>query len=531
VELIPLSPRLSIALALFVAGLIVLLLLLPAALLLRRRARAADEDYLRRLLRNSAVPFALQIVNRAIDFGFGVVLFNVLAQQQAGLANYDFAALITTLLLATIAEWGLNIWLTREVARDPEAIRRTFGTTLVIRFAFAALVIPLSLLIVLGYNQLNAVGVIANGLDAQAALLMVLLGATVLPGALSAAVTALFLATERPIVPAVVGLLTNIVSALFKVAALVFGTGVIGVAWAALGATLLSALMFGVLLWRSFGWPGLRFDRDLAVRMLRAGFPLMLNALLLAVFFRFDIAIIRAYLGPIEQNAYATAYRYIGLTQILPPIVINAIFPMFARQAVNDREGLQRAYSGTVRLLLLIALPTAAAMTVFAPQLVSVYNADYVPLGAPALALLIWYLPLSYVNGVAQYVLIALDRPRTITFAFGLAAVFNFCTNLLLVPHWGINAAAITTVLSEVVLYGPLWWMLRHELAPPSVLGMAWRPALAALAMAAGALALAQIHIALGVVAAPLLFGALLLLLGAVGEEDRRLAQRILNRA
>lgn len=529
-ELVPLSPHLSIALALFVAGLIGLLLLVPAALLLlRRRERAADEDYLRRLLRNSAVPLMVQIVNRGIDLGFAAALYRIIAP--LAVADYEFASLLVTLLLATIAEWGLNIYLTREVARDPDAIERLFGTTLAIRLLFGALVIPIGLLIAFGYNLLDQAGIIANGFDRQATLLLIILGGTVLLDAFKGAVTALFMAVERPIVPAVVNLLTNIVSALLKIAALVFGFGIVGVAWAALLATGISVGLFVWLQWRTWGWLPLVFDRRLARALLAAGLPLMLNSLLLAVFFRFDLTIIRAY--SYEQLAdYTAAYKFVSLTQILPPIVIGAVFPLFARQAATDKAALGRAYAYLIRLLLMLALPLATILSIFAPWWIMLLaGEEYVPLGAPALALLIWYLPLSYVNGVAQYVLIALDRPRTITFAFGLAAVFNFCTNLVLVPRFGINAAALTTVLSEVVLFVPLWWMLRRELAPPSLLGMAWRPALAALAMAAGVLLLAQIHVVLGVVAAPLLFWALLLVVGAVGEEDRRLARRVLRRA
>ncbi|HEY0602384.1 MAG TPA: flippase [Herpetosiphonaceae bacterium] len=523
------SPRLAAAIAVFVAGLVLLALAVPATLLLARRRRVGPaQDQVVRLLQNSAVPFAIQLLNQAINFGFGLLLYRLLLDTAIG--DFIFAAFITTMLLATIAEWGLNIYLTREVARDPDAIQRTFGTALLLRFAMAALVIPISLLIVQSYNGLQAAGLIEYAFDRQGLWLMLILAATVLPGALSAAVTALFLASERPIVPAVVNLMTNIVSALLKVGALVLGWGVLGVAWAALLATIMSAALFAVLLFRNWGWPRIHFDRRLAVTMLRAGWPLMLNSLLLAVFFRFDVAIIKAARAT-DLAAYDAAYRYLNLTQILPPIVINAVFPMFARQAASDRAALQRAYSYLVRLLLLLALPIATGVTILAPWLISIYGAQYVPLGAPALALLIWYLPLSYVNGVTQYVLIALDRPRTIMVSFTAAAIFNLIFNLLFVGRFGIQAAALATVLSEVVLFLPLWKVLRTEIEPAPLLRLAWRPTLAALGMGLCMLLATQIHVALSIIVGPLAFWCLLLLVGAVQEEDRRLARRVLRRA
>jgi len=525
------SPKLALAIGVFVAGLLGLLIAVPlAVVVLRRRQTTLSDDYAVRLLRNSAVPFALQIIVRAIDMAFIAILFRVLVAQS--LTDYNFAALVTTLILGTIAEWGLNIYLTREVARDPSAIPRMFGTTLIVRLIFATLVIPASLLIVLGYNQLAAAELINNRIEREGFVLMVLLSCTLLPGAFSAAVTALFMATERPIVPAVVGLLTNIVSALLKIAALLLGLGVVGVAGAALAATIASMVLFAVLLVRSFGWPGLRFDGRLMRIMLVSGFPLMLNGLLLAVFFRFDMMIIRAFRAAAEFNAYEAAYKYVGLTQILPPIVINAVFPLFARQAATDRVALRRAYSYLIRLLLLLALPIAAGISVLSDVCILILGgSQYIPLGAPALALLIWYLPLSYVNGVTQYVLIALDRPKTITWAFGAAAIFNLSFNLLFVPRYGINAAAIGTVFSEIVLYIPLWRRLRVELDPPGLLHGMWRPLLATFGMASMMLVARQGHVLVSVLAGPIVFWALLVMLRAIHEDDRRLARRVLRRA
>ncbi len=525
------SPRLALLLAVFTIGLGVLAVCVVAGLVLAARRRiTTQQDYVVRLLHNSAVPLAIQLVVRAIDLGFGIVLYRVFEEQQRALANFVFAAFVTTVLLATIAEWGLNIYLTREVARDAQAIERTFGTSLALRLVFAALVIPLSLGVVYLYNGLAAAQLIRDGINAQGALLLLLLACTVLPGAFSAAVSALFMATERPIVPAVTQLLTNIVSALLKIGALVLGLGLVGVALAALLATVFSAVIFARLLVRTWGWIRLRFDRQLAQTMLWAGWPLMLNSLLLAVFFRFDVTIIRAFHAN-ELAAYDAAYKYVNLTQILPPIVINAVFPLFARQAVADRAALTRAYSYLTRLLLLLALPLAIGVTIIARWLIAVYGAKYVELGTPALQLLIWYLPLSYVNGVTQYALIALERPKPITYAFGMAAVFNLVFNLVFVPIYGINAAAVATILSEVVLFWPLWRVLQQELNPTRLWQMTWRPLVAALGMGLAMLLLAPVHVLLSILVAPPVFWALLVLLGAVQDEDRRLMRRVLGRA
>jgi len=107
-----------------------------------------------------------------------------------------------------------------------------------------------------------------------------------------------------------------------------------------------------------------------------------------------------------------------------------------------------------------------------------------VPDSAIALAILIWFLPLSFFNGLTQYVLIAIGRQARITLAFVFAAVFNVGANLLLIPRYGYVAAAVVTILSEVVLLVPFLFALRGRVRAGPVLLAALRPVPAAAVLA-----------------------------------------------
>jgi O-antigen/teichoic acid export membrane protein len=136
-------------------------------------------------------------------------------------------------------------------------------------------------------------------------------------------------------------------------------------------------------------------------------------------------------------------------------------------------------------------------------------------------------LPFSFVNGVTQYVLIAVDRQLFLTIAFAVATAFNLAANLLLIPRWGYLGAALVTVLSEVVLLGPFWWAVTRHLTPIGLLSVAWRPALAALGMAAVVVPLtAWSWLASIPVGAAVYFG-LLVLLRTFDADDRALLRRL----
>lgn len=521
-----LSARLQLALAVLAAGLVVLGV--GAVLLLARSGRRQqEEDVARRLLRNSALPLLIQIGVRALDFGFIAVFYRLLPKDAVG--DYDVAALLVSLYLGTIAEWGLGVLLTRELARDRQAIASTFGTALILRLGLAIVALPVAFLVIGGYQLFQSLGVITYGISTLGAALIAILTLTLLPSAIGSAVTSVFLAAERPIVPALVNLLNNVLSTALRLGALLLGFGVVGVAWAALAATVLNAVIFAVLLRRHFGWPGWQWDSALARSMMRAAFPLMLNSLLMVVFFRFDTFIIRAFHGPRAVAEYGAAYKIPPIALILPPIIVNALFPRFSRQALDDRAGLLRGYRLTLRVLLLLALPLSTVVSALAPVAIRILAPGYGAAAEQALALLIWFVPMSYVNGIAQYVLIAVDRQGQITRAFALTAAFNLVMNLLLVPRWGIAAAALTTVASEFVLYLPFRRVLRDELGSAPLGGLVWRPLLAALAAGSAMLVLGSRP----VLAVPVGLGCYVLilwLLGTFTDEDRALLLRLAGR-
>jgi O-antigen/teichoic acid export membrane protein len=161
-----------------------------------------------------------------------------------------------------------------------------------------------------------------------------------------------------------------------------------------------------------------------------------------------------------------------------------------------------------------------------------------------ALAILAWFLPLSFANGLLQYVLIAVNRQAAITRAFLLGAGFNLLANLIAIPlavslgrpAWALYAAAAITVLSELVLYAVFRPILRDEGLQPALAAISWRPALATLAMGAAMLAIKLLvpgwpgAVVAGLVA-PLVYAAALWAVGGIGAEERSLALRIIGRA
>src|SRR5690606_13325674 len=155
-----------------------------------------------------------------------------------------------------------------------------------------------------------------------------------------------------------------------------------------------------------------------------------------------------------------------------------------SRQAQEDRDALKRTYVLAIKLLTAVSLPTAVLFTFLAEDLTWLLGgAEFLPDSAIATQLMIWSIPFGWVNSLTQYVLIALDLQRRITGAFVLAVAFNIVSNLLLIPQYGYQAAALTTIASEAILLVPFGLLLTRAVGRLNWLEMVWRQIIAAGAM------------------------------------------------
>ena len=481
-----------------------------------------------RIFRNSAAPIAGQLINKVMDLGFAIVLVRVLGP--GGNGAYEFAVQIW-LYLKTFTDFGLGVLTTRDVAQRPELAGEYLGLTTLLRLALWATVLPLAL--VFAFANWRWLG--SSGASTIALLLLVL---SIVPDSWSDAANAICNAREEMVRPAVLTVVKNLIKTAIGLGCLLAGWGVIGLALTALITNLVAAWLFTFQL-HALGvravWqrPGPE-----ARQLLGQAWPLLLNNLLAGLFFSFDAVVLKSARGEAALGIYRAPYKLLNMLLLVPQYGTLALFPHLSRLAAAGSKAFAETYALAIKLLLTLALPICAATTFVAPDLIWVLAGDqYLPDGGTALRLLIWFLPLSYVNGLTQYVLIAAGMQRAITPAFALTFAFNLGANLLFTPRYGYVAAAVITVLSEVVLFVPFMWFLKRRIAALPIFGLALRPTIAVAAM--GLVGWGVLRLLSGAALAPwvaafvggLVYCGMLLLTGGVGAAERRLALRLLGRA
>jgi O-antigen/teichoic acid export membrane protein len=503
----------------FLAAVIVLLLL---GLHLWRRFYSEGEQVstLRRVTKNSLTPMTLSLINKAIDMAFAMLMLRILAPEGAG--RYQFAVAFIG-YFEILARFGLGTLLTREVAKDRSQANLYLNNTVVLRTFLLLGSLPLMAIAVLLY-------VVLSGLTPDVVAAIGLFAVALFISNISDAFSAMFNAHERMEHPAAIATVATVARVTLGAIVLLVGLGFVGLAGVSVAVNLLSAsilfyLMRGTILRPKWGEIDLGFQR----KMLGISYPLMINHLLATIFFRIDVLILQPLQGDAVVGWYGAAYKYIDGLNIIPAYFTMALFPLMSRYAEAARDNLIRTYVLSVRLLLTVSLPLAVAITFSARELILILGgAEYLPHSMIALQILIWAIPIGFINSVTQYALIAIDQQRFLTWAFIIGVAFNLAGNILLIPIYGYRAAAVITILSELVLLIPFYYCVRKNLSSIPWLDIFWRPSLAAAIMAA---ALWGLGLYIGLAALPIgiaIYAAALVFLGAFGPEEIEIIRRMI---
>ena len=311
------------------------------------------------------------------------------------------------------------------------------------------------------------------------------------------------------------------------IAVLVAGAGVIGVAAVyAISAALAAVILFAGLRGSGLATPRIRAG---AVRdVLGSALPIGLYWIVGTFYFNVDMALVERLTPRESLGHYAAAFRLFTAASIVPAIVCGTVlYPMYSRLSSSSSAaaGLRPAVEKTIAYLTLVGLFVTVIFAVLASPIVGLlYPLPAYGPAADALRLLAPGLLFLYVNSVLGSALFALHLEKRLLRIAAAAAVLNLVANLLLIPIFGIQAAAAITSGTELFLLGALLFSAPRGLVGSMSAQFAMRATLAGGVTALALVPLAQAPV---VIAAPLgavIFAVACLLFQALPADDLQFA-------
>lgn len=193
--------------------------------------------------------------------------------------------------------------------------------------------------------------------------------------------------------------------------------------------------------------------RDMAPHI-RQVFILFLPSIAISVYSSIDKIMIGNMIGSTEVAIYSYAENLAKLPVGIVTALTTVMLPHLSKMVAEHKTEESRKYvHDTMNVTLFLALPIAAGIGAIADKMVPWFYAEEflpcIPL-IKMLVIIIVFLAWTYV--VQNQCLIPMHKDSVLVKSAFLTAVLNVTANLLLIPRYGIQGAAVGTILSELLV-------------------------------------------------------------------------------
>ena len=180
--------------------------------------------------------------------------------------------------------------------------------------------------------------------------------------------------------------------------------------------------------------------------------PLILTSLLTLLQKWADTFVIGYYRSASEIGVYSIAFSTASLLAIIPTALMSLFIPVITSlYGQNNIRDIRKMSNNIVKWIFMINLPFAIILSIFSRELIKIvfgleYANGYISLIILSLAYLI--LSMTHVYGSN---LLMIKRTKLLSLFVLISTLTNILLNIILIPKYGINGAAIATLSSNII--------------------------------------------------------------------------------
>ena len=383
---------------------------------------------------NTSWMFAEKFIRLLIAFLVGIYVVRYLGPENFGLLSY---AISFVGLFATIATLGLDSILVRELVKDPTRRDELLGSVFYLRIIGAVIAVLLTIIttFILHESYFNIL------------LITIIVTSTIFQSL--NVIEYYFQARVESKFNVYVQSSSLIISSIIKALLVLFNASLIYFAIVyVIEFVLLSLGYYLVYRINNLKISGWKFKSTTAINLIRDAWPLVLSGVVIAVYMKIDQVMIKNILNTTEVGFYAAAVKLSEASYFIPMAICTSLFPAIINaKQINETIYLNRMQK-LYDLLSVISIVIAVIVTFLSELIITIiFGVKYLP-SASVLTIYIWAgVPVFLGVATSQY-LINENLTRLAFYRTFIGMIINVILNIFLIPIYGINGAAIATLIS-----------------------------------------------------------------------------------
>lgn len=201
-----------------------------------------------------------------------------------------------------------------------------------------------------------------------------------------------------------------------------------------------------------------------------AALPLTLITGMQIINSRADMVMLRWFGSPDDVGVYRVVVDSSVLVLFGLKAINMAVAPHFAALwTAEDRCRLQRLVTVAARVSFGFACPLGLLLLFFGEPILTIVFGRGFASGSVALAIMVVGQVINAAFGSIVLLLNMTGNERMVARGIAVAVLTNVGLNLVLIPIWGIEGAATTTVVTVATWNSSLWWAARRRLGIDSL--------------------------------------------------------------
>ena len=378
-----------------------------------------------------------QIIASVCAFVWTIVTAWYLGPSDYGIfgAAVSFAA-----LFGIVIDFGLPTYVVRAISTDFENEHKYLDNAISVKLFLSVLYIlaVFIALIILGWNS-------------KLITITLLVSFENLIKSYHAILFTSFQAHEKMKYQAITNTILNVLTLVFIIIITFTDLSLVGIAFAYIIANFIALIYELYALKKHTILPKFSFDFSFYKVLLKAGLPFALTGLFYTIYYSIDLVMLTQFSTSYATGLYNSAYKLITVLTLFYTIYSSVVFPVMSKLFKEEKDLLKFSFVKSIKYLSLVTIPISVFTLFYGYDLIGIYGAEYIDAGG-VLKILIWTVCFLFINGACSLVLNASHKEYSVTKIYTIAAVFNICLNLVLIPNFSVYGASIATVLSEILI-------------------------------------------------------------------------------
>ena len=379
-----------------------------------------------------------QIIASICAFIWTILMARYLGVSKFGI--FGFAVSLTG-MCSILFDLGIGFYSVRHIATDYDSAPKFLGNIIPLKglFSIIGFIIILIILLLMKADELTIIITLLFAIEMNTKKFVELMNAT-------------FQAFEEGKYQGIGNTLLNVLLFIFILIAIFTDLGLYGIAIAYIMANIIALVYEYYILNRQYVKPKYEFDKEFCKRITLASLPFAVSVILSSIYYSIDVVMLTNMIGDYATGIYNASYKLISVLTLFYSIYGAVIFPVMSKFYKNDESMLLVSYEKSIKYLLMIIIPIAIATIFYSTDLVHLFYGHKYDAASSVLSILIWTVCLLFVSGAGNTLLNASHKEVSVTKIYLIAAIFNVVMNLILIPRFSYNGAAVTTVLSDVLI-------------------------------------------------------------------------------